>query len=311
MTQGREGVPAHRSEVSPAIWQLAADIHAALMDDIGRPVSDAAGFDGRYAELSAGYAGALFGDLALQLADVHLPEGAPQADRSKAIIGAMRRIITTPRLLEAVTGAPYSPALAAGLLSAGDVLGSIDAQEAADAAAIREKVTKSGYLDRSMLTESGRVIQLEYVTQSPISYGVRRGRNATPVNSVLSIKLAPNVLNWKFQVQEYSSKRFDGRTWQYSNPTQKRMLHPTETFRVVAITAAAHLPPRLTDLIDNDIDIGRVTTGTGLLFKHSFTQNTNVVVGYDNDINNQKLKLPAVLQQAYVGNTHDFPLFQA
>jgi len=311
MTTGNGPRSADANEVSPATLDLALDIQSTLLRELGDAgLLAGTGLDESLDDVQRRYPGMLLGALALQIVDAELPEGTTPTERAKATAGALRRILNTPELLEQILGAPYSPAWFGenpGLLSI-----EADPAEAADAAKLRQKVAQTGYLSRPMFTELGinRPTQLQYVTYERVTYGVRREQNALPEGSIISLKLVPATLSWG-SVKQYSTKIIDQTGTRFEGFTGERSV-TGEAFKVITVDPVGKIPPYVQDtLVNNHVRIGSVSTNSRLELEHTITMSLAELLTRKVSPEGETLRLPAKLQQAYLGNTLDYPLFAA
>lgn len=288
---------------SQASLDLAADIHAATLSGLGIDVA--------LPGLQEGYGSTLFGALALDLVGAELPSDSTRVDRAKAVAGAIKRIISEPALLEKVLGVAYNPAWfseGAGLLGI-----EADPTEAADVSKLRSEIAKNGYLNRSMFTSLGitRPLQLQYAVHGRITHGMRRDQNALPMGSTVCLKLLPATLEFS-PVEQYIAliQGADGAI-HYEGYTGERKVPKMEAFSVAALSPA-DLPPSVRDsLRDEYVRIGDVTTGSELKLTYRYRLRTKEVPTRQVSPRGEDLNLPATLQQAYLGNTLDYPLFAA
>ncbi len=156
---------------------------------------------------------------------------------------------------------------------------------------------------------NGRPLQLEYRTTKPLTHGMRRRTNAMPARRIITLELSPHEISWD-PVQQYQTRHSGQVGYSYSNPCGIRELPPTPTFRLMAVSPSEDLPPKLTRLLGKSITLGQVTTGRMLLLRHSYRQFTEEWTGdTDRTIHSQELTLPAVLLQAFLGKSRNYPLF--
>lgn len=298
MSTGTTNQQGGNRPISDATVQLANDIHRRLVRDLDLPdggQTAEAGID----QQSSRYPAMLFGALAMHLADVELPATASEADRARAIVEALKRIATSPGLLESITQAPYSTELGGSL----SPLAGPERPADERALELQAKVAKAGYFERSMVADN-QLVTLRYATLEDIK--LKHFRRATlPAGSPVVIKLAPsNPLVWTINLFDSFSNE-DG----YRKPLGKtRTATYGNIFSLVAAEGES-LSKSLTDKVGKVIDIGKVSAGTRLRFMYDFSHAVKEVPGYDRGFGKREYRLPAELKQAYAGDTKDYPLF--
>jgi hypothetical protein len=284
--------------VSSAVHMLAMELHDGIVRDLHRS-SDSTdpGFEERLAAHQRSYPHLLFGELAMYLADVQLPPDASAPDRARGIVEALRRISTTPSLFETITNAPYIQEFASGISPR-----SLERDENDDveAVSLQQKIASAGYLERSMIP-NGKVVQLQYRASPTIRTG-RFSRNRLPEHAVITLKVVPEVISW--QIKRYNS-------WNEESGYRKYRDSRTVTvpvFNLIAVNSSVETPPRLAELIGERIGVGQVSTGTQLRITHDFRRHTKEVPGHEMGMSFETSSLPAILAQAYLGDSSDYPL---
>jgi len=294
MTQ--QGEPGHPHEsISNAVHQLAAEIHG---DIVAGLMSEGDAAEGR--QYDEHYPRLLFAELAMNLAGVKLPDNPTAPDRARGIIEALRRITTDPQLFESITNVPYSDELAKPTAVPSAKPGKLTKRERQEARLVRdvqERITEAGYLDRSMVPE-GRTVQLQYTVQ-----GQKRRLRADIPAYPLTLKLAPATITWN--IRKY-------RSWTseegYQGYLGNRKLERT-AFTLVAATSPEEVPPRLRELVGKWVSIGQVAIDSDLRLNHKFRAHTSEVPGYEKAVTFKTYTADAKLQQAYLGDTTEYPLF--
>ncbi len=113
-SDNKPGLPGGEA-VDRSVLDLASGYHQALMQEVGMPGDQVIStLDDDFAAQQEQYEARLTGNLLMHIAGVRLDEKASTADRARAVVEALRRITTTPALLESLTGAPFSPMMATG-----------------------------------------------------------------------------------------------------------------------------------------------------------------------------------------------------
>jgi len=289
--------------ISEAVQQLAIGIH----NDIIAGLHDAdqlAGpdFDQQPDRYREAYPSLLFGNLALSIAGIELPENATTIERSKGIVEALRRITTTPALFEKVTNVPFSNEQAATLAPGLAEAQPADQEELELVESIRQQVNKNGYLDREMLP-TGRLLQLHYATPAHTKKGVFGKKDVQA--STTGLKLAATA-DRGFEVALYQSRDSNG----YYHKKLGTRRHPLpSTFRLVAVDHSEGPLKRLDRLIGETVRIGNVSTGSPLQLEAYFKHVINEVEGYEVPHTSYTETTNAKLQQAYLGNSLKYPLF--
>ena len=310
MTKDRSRPDFSGEPVGDAVHQLATDIHSHLMGELGTATDR----DNAMQAAGENYPSLLFGTLAMHIAGVELKQGATAEERSAGVKEALRLITSTPSLYEQVTGARAG----SGLPRGAEHFAEVERAEAEEAAKLRAEVAQRGYLSRETLNNSQRSVRLEYVTTDAITYGMRRRRNALPAGQLITIKLAPMVINWQpvkqyrqvYQVKD-ASGRVTGYRYEEIDYIGNRQVAPTPTLEVTSITPSELLPPKVRSLVGSSVGIGRISTGAQLVLEHGYTMQAKETVGVTDTYPHatETLRLPATLRQAYLGASTAHPLF--
>lgn len=207
---------------------------------------------------------------------------------------------------------------APGLPRGAEHFAEVERAEVEEAAKLRADIARHGYLSRDILNNSQRSVRLEYVTTDSISYGMRRKRNALPAGQLITVKLAPIVINWQpvrqyrqvYQVKD-ATGRVTGYRYDDSDYTGDRQVAPTPTLEVTSIAPSELLPPKVRSMVGRSVGIGRISTGAQLAFEYGYTMKAKETVGVTDTYPHatETLRLPATLRQAYLGGSTAHPLF--
>lgn len=294
-----------RGQVSDAALEIAATIHRDLLNEL--PGAPATGFEDMMAAQRERYPGLLFGDLAMHLAEVELPANPTQADRSKGVVEALRRISSTPSLFEAVTGAPFSQELASDIArELQHKPTSIQGKKEAKAAdTLRSTIQEKGYLESSMIP-NGRPVQLRYEGLRPAKQRLFRS-DVPPMSLSAVLKLVPHKgSGWT--VKTYGRWASDEG---FTKPQGERRVNLNDVFTLLAAetTDAGEELSQLDRMVNSTIRLGKISSGTALKIEYGFTRKTQEVPGYEPSIESNSVTFPLKLVQAYLGTTQNFPLF--
>lgn len=301
----------HNSEpgsdvVSNAVHQLAMSFHEEFVRDLD-PATRNGGptLEERLELHQRTYPTLLFGELAMHLAQVELPENATAPDRARGIMEALRQIATTPRLFEAVTNAPFSTEFAAAIIpqAVQKEKTTHDKKFDAEATTLQQKVTAAGYLEWSMCI-ANKIVQLEYVGSDAIKTG-RFSKNKLPPDVPVSLKVLP-VRGHGWNIKQYNHWNSNAGYYDYMDT---RRFNADGTFALVAVDSEAKVPPDLSKLVGKVIRLGQISTGSQLKLEHTLRHDTKEVPGHETDITSSTLSLGAQLRQAYYGDSKDYPLF--
>jgi len=290
--------------INDATRQIAATIHQSLMGELRG--NEPAAFEDVVAEQSERYPQLLFGELAMHIAEVDLPADATAADRAKGIVEAMRRITSTPKLFEAVTGAPFSTEHTSGTLAGLSRADRRDEKEVAAAEELRAAIRASGYLERSMVPDK-RPIQIHYTGTSAPKKRLMRD-DLPAVAQEVTLKAVPaNDRQWDVQTYRYWS----GVTG-FLEPIGRRTATLGGIFTLLAAESSG-LRPRHADelqrIVGQPIRLGQISTGTSLKIEYHFRREIEEVPGHEPSIERVVWAMPITLSQAYLGSSRDLPLF--
>ncbi len=291
--------------VSRAVFELATDIHSCMLRDLGRPIDEIEGTFDLEAHRQR-YPFILFGELAMSLADVKLPDNATAPDRARGIIEALHRISITPSLLVSVTNAPFSSELTSKLAVKAPEDDESAALEAKDAGILRAAIRKSGFLEKSMVP-NGRAIKLKYQVDPDVKPS-RIGRTKPVAGSTITLKLAPaDEMVWK--ITKFSGyNQYEGAY--FGKKLGEREFRFGDIFTLIAAVSSERVPSKLSKLIGENVQIGRVSSSTKLSLNYGFSRYTKESPGREHEeVSCFSVTLPAQLQQAYLGDSFDFPLF--
>ena len=291
--------------VSDAAFSIAETIHNDLIRELHRG-AEPTSFEGLLQVQREQYPALLFGELAMRLAEIELPQDATPADRARGVVAALQRIASTPSLFEAITKAPYDKRTAQTI---GKELGTAtepDSKEAAAATKLRSRIAEQGYLERSMVPDK-RTVELCY---SGIAKAKKRliGPNLPAKPQEIALKLvAGDHMVWN--VQRYGRWSYEEGYTEYKDTKIVRL---KDNFNVIALDTSgieADQAHELDKLVGKYVQIGRVSTGTLLRLDYNFMRLTKEVPSHEPKIQFETLTMPLKLHQAYLGTSRDFPLF--
>ena len=284
-----------------AMYQVATSLHAGLVADLDL-LGPSPGYDERLSKAREIYPTLLFGALATSLASVEIAADATPAERSRGITEALRRIVTTPDLFEGITGAPFKLAQAEGLTA--DLIEQRQATEAqlATADGLRQQISEHGGLSREIV---GRPVSLVYAYRPNLE---KKRFLRKPVEedstSKIILKLAPTPDVDIKGVETYVD-------WNTYVGYRGRIGRVDKVLADIFLLTAAdqrnqNANRTLAKLLNTQVRIGRVTTGTQLSLQHSFSQGTKQV-GTSTRVQYSELSLPYTLEQAYLGSATNAP----
>ena len=141
------------------------------------------------------------------------------------------------------------------------------------------------------------ILQLHY-RPVPREPGSLPGTPAHP----FSLKLTPTTACWS--VEQYYSRDNKGYTHYLGNRTvTERMFH------LIGAHSEEEMPQEIDRLIGEAVSIGRISLGQEFALDHDFTIPEKEIAREQQTFTSQTLRMDAALEQAYLGNTTDYPIF--
>jgi len=296
--------PSGSDPISDAAYKIAANIHEGFLSELygGSSAAEVAAAQGER------YPAMLFGELAMHVADVQLPPDASTADRASGVSEALRRIISTPSLFEAVTGAPLDHDRAISLRSGFDMMTIRTQEESVVAHELQAAIVRNGGLSQEIIP-GGRAVQLYYAGSQAAKRLV--GREAAPQEVML--KVAPAApLHWTVHRYGRISYAINDFVESFGRPQGERELVQPDVFTLLAAESsglAKRQTKELNELVGATVGLGKVSTGTMLVIENDFYAPSRETHGIVAEVSSQALRIPVQLQQAYLGNSRDLPLF--